>query len=530
MHTISEQRLGHRSRRVTRSQLSAMACTTLLLLAACGAPAGERPSSVSATVLPADPRLQSLRRRIADAVADTSPASISIAVAHRGEIVWQEAFGWADLAGRVRATPATSYPIASVSKPFTATGLLVLAERGLVDLARPANDYLGIGKIVGRAADARNATLRLILQHRAGLAEENRYYFDFDRKIRPPLDETIARYAVIVRRPDQQHDYSNLGYGVVERVIELVSQKSFAEFMRSEVFLPLGLSDTTVGPMRHTAATLYGPGNAVLPRYDFDARGSGTLHSTARDLVRFGQFHLKERVPGQRAILGDAAIDRMVADRRSSGSATGFWGPDWFYALGWGGREETEYGHLWYGHEGGSPGVSAILRMAPRHRLVVAVLSNSREGLTYSLADSVLDALIDDYAQRRKRDPTWNRVPPAPEPFVAPDELLGCWLGELATWKGPLPVRLRFEERAASARIGDSSPAAATGLTREDDLVSGWLETTIPSPDTEGVAHTVRFRLWHSEGKLHGEFAAAAGGPLYPIWLPFWASLTRQRD
>lgn len=513
-----------------RSQLFPIACATLVFLAACGARADEPPSSPAVTILPADTRLQPLRREITDAVADASPVSISIAVAHRGEIVWQEAFGWADLAGRIRATPATSYPIASVSKPFTATALLVLAERGLVDLARPANDYLGIGKIAGQAADARTATLRLILQHRAGLAEENRYYFDFDRKVRPSLDETIARYAVIVRRPDQQHDYSNLGYGVVERVIELISRKSFAEFMRSEVFLPLGLGDTAVGPMRHTAATLYGPGNAALPRYDFDARGSGTLHSTARDLVRFGMFHLKERVPGQRAILDDAAIDEMLTDRRSSGSATGFWGPDWFYALGWGGREETEHGHLWYGHEGGSPGVSAILRMAPRHRLVVAVLANSREDLTYSLADSVLDALIDDYAERRKRDPTWNRRPPAPEAFVAPAELIGSWRGELATWKGPVPVWLRFEAGAASARIGDSPQATATRLARADDRVSGWLETTIPNPDTDGVAHAVRFRLWHSEGKLQGEFAAAASGPLYPIWLPFWASLVRDEE
>lgn len=504
--------------------------TGMVFLTACAAQADEQPSSASATILPADARLQALRRQIADAVADASPMSISIAVAHRGELVWQEAFGWADLAGRIRATPATSYPIASVSKPFTATGLLVLVERGLVDLKRPANDYLGIGKIAGQAADARSATLRLILQHRAGLAEENRYYFDFDRKVRPPLDETIARYAVIVRRPDEQHDYSNLGYGVVERVIELRSGKSFAEFMRSEVFLPLGLSDTSVGPTRATAATLYGPGNAALPRYDFDARGSGTLHSTARDVVRFGMFHLKERVPGQRAILDDAAIDTMLADRQSSGSATSFWGPDWFYALGWGGREETEHGHLWYGHEGGSPGISAILRMAPRHRLAVAVLSNSREDLTYSLADSVLDALIDDYAQRRQRDPTWNRGPPAPEAFVAPAELLGSWRGELATWKGPVPVRLRFEPGAAIVRIGDNPQVTVTRLAREDDRISGWLETTIPNPDTDGVAHTVRFRLWYSERKLQGEFAAAARGPLYPIWLPFWASLVRDEE
>lgn len=113
-------RLGHHSRRAARSQWFPLACAMLLFLAACAAQADPQPPSASTTILPADPRLQALRRQIAEAVADASPVSISIAVAHRGEIVWQEAFGWADLAERTRATPATTYPVASVLKPFTA--------------------------------------------------------------------------------------------------------------------------------------------------------------------------------------------------------------------------------------------------------------------------------------------------------------------------------------------------------------------------------------------------------------------------
>ena len=84
--------------------------------------------------------------------------SVAVAVARDGRIVWEEAFGWADRENRVAATPHTLYSLASISKPITATALMILKERGLIDLDRPINDYLGEAKINVRIGDPAAAT------------------------------------------------------------------------------------------------------------------------------------------------------------------------------------------------------------------------------------------------------------------------------------------------------------------------------------------------------------------------------------
>lgn len=77
--------------------------------------------------------------------------SLSVAVAKDGKIIWEEGFGWADREKMIPAIPDTLYSLASVTKPFTATGLMRLVELGKIDLDKPANEYLGASKITGLA-------------------------------------------------------------------------------------------------------------------------------------------------------------------------------------------------------------------------------------------------------------------------------------------------------------------------------------------------------------------------------------------
>jgi CubicO group peptidase (beta-lactamase class C family) len=154
------------------------------------------------------------------------------------------------------------------------------------------------------------------------------------------------------------------------------------------------------------AATLFDTEGRVIPYYTFDEWGSGRVWSTAHDLVRFGMFHLKEKLTDQKPILRVATIDRMVNEHRITGSVGGFFGTDWFYGLGWGGREKTLYNPKWYGHEGGMPGVSAQLKLFPAERVAVAILSNGRRNLTYQLIDTVAEVLIPPFAAQRTKDPT----------------------------------------------------------------------------------------------------------------------------
>ena len=146
----------------------------------------------------------------------------------------------------VAATEHTMYSLASISKPVTATGLMVLVERKQIDLDRPVNDYLGAARVRGRAGDAALATVRRVANHSSGLPLHYQFFYA-DEPFRPPsMDETIRRYGNLVTIPGERYEYSNLGYGILDYVISRVSGRPYAEFMREEVFGKLGLTHTSV--------------------------------------------------------------------------------------------------------------------------------------------------------------------------------------------------------------------------------------------------------------------------------------------
>src|SRR2546427_8602320 len=110
--------------------------------------------------------------------------SLAVAVARDGEILWEEGFGWADREHRVPATEHTMYSLASISKPITATGLMVLKEQGKLDLDRPINDYLGAAKLNAWIGDAADATVRRVANHTSGLPLHWHFFYE---------DETCQR-------------------------------------------------------------------------------------------------------------------------------------------------------------------------------------------------------------------------------------------------------------------------------------------------------------------------------------------------
>ncbi len=147
----------------------------LLLTALCGPRMAAR----------ADDRFEPVRQRIERALHNTNLPSMAVAVAHNGEIIWEQGFGLADRENRVPATEHTLYSLASISKPITATGLMVLVERGLVDLDKPINEYLGEAKLRARVGNADDATVRLVANHTSGLPLHYQFFYH-DEAFRPP--------------------------------------------------------------------------------------------------------------------------------------------------------------------------------------------------------------------------------------------------------------------------------------------------------------------------------------------------------
>lgn len=190
-------------------------------------------------------RFRSARALIEKLVSEDRIPSVTVAVAKDGKILWEEGFGWADRERRIPAAPHTPYSIASVTKPITSTAIMALSERGKINLDAPIENYLGRVELTGFAGDTRGVTPRRIMAHSAGLPMH--YYFYHGGYLPPNPEETITRYGIVVYPPGKEFQYSNMGYRTLDVAISNVSDQSYGEFLRREIFLPLGMTRSAVG-------------------------------------------------------------------------------------------------------------------------------------------------------------------------------------------------------------------------------------------------------------------------------------------
>ncbi|HEY3657557.1 MAG TPA: serine hydrolase domain-containing protein [Steroidobacteraceae bacterium] len=147
----------------------------LLLITLCAAANAAAASTV------ADPgRFAPVSGKIRDLIAYWKVPSIAVAVAYKGQVIWEEGFGFSDPESKVPATGQTVYSLASVSKPITATAIMTLVQKGKVRLDDPINRYLGDDKIVARIGNTEDATIRRVANHTAGILPHYKT-FDADR-------------------------------------------------------------------------------------------------------------------------------------------------------------------------------------------------------------------------------------------------------------------------------------------------------------------------------------------------------------
>lgn len=462
-------------------------------------------------------RFEDIRGFIRAQMVEQSVPSISVAVAKDGKILWEESFGWADREKRIEATPHTMYSLASISKPITATGLMTLVQAGKIDLEKPVNDYLGNARLRARVGDAKDATVRRVANHTAGLPMYYQFFYADEPYTRPSMDETILRYGNLVTAPGETFEYSNLGFGVLDYVMSRTSGLSYAEFMRREVFLPLGMTRTSVdiGPgLEPFAATRYGADGLPIPFYDFDHPGGSAIFASAHDLVRFGMFHLKAHLPDQKPILSDASIDEM--HRRTAGTPENGYGIGFFVG--------TKNNYQVVEHSGGMGGVHTQMQLYPGDKLAIVVLANSATALPTQAADRIANKMLAQWPLTPDRK---RQVLP---PFTPPETLIGTWKGTLATYVVDLPVELRFLSSGdVHVKFGDQSTALVNRSSFKDGVFQGNVVARIGTPDTERTPYTITLTLRLRDDVLNGD-ARAKGpdGPRLRNALSHWIELKKQ--
>ncbi len=397
-----------------------------------------------------------VREKIVRLIDDKKVPSLSLAVVKNGEIIWEEAFGLANLEKKTRATPETLYPIASVTKPFTATALMILVERGLVDLDKPANAYLGKVELRSFEGDDSDATVRRILHHTSGLPMYWNFYFTGNPRKRPPLETTLQRYGILVVKPGESYNYSNLGYAVLEYIIEQVSGTLYPDFMTTEIMKPLKLAHTSVRtapPEGLIFAEKYTSALAPIPFCDHDTRGASAIYAPAHDLALFLLLHLGRLQPAQKAILKPDSIAAMQRSRDPDVRNSS-------YALGW--ETGRRFGYPIITHGGIIDGCRAHLAMIPSEGLAAAVLINGETQPSIQVCDWIFAALLPEYARNLRAASFGGSSAPSPSAFRPPAGLIGTWAGTIKTHEGNIPVRLVVEKNG-TIELFRPDPSGAPG-------------------------------------------------------------------
>jgi CubicO group peptidase (beta-lactamase class C family) len=226
---------------------------------------------------------------------------LALAITHENQAMYVKGYGKANAQQSV--TPQTQFPIASLSKSFTAIAVLQLVEAGKIDLDAPVKQYLPNFTL----ADTKTAdqiTIRHLLNHTSGLSD-----FGFSEAFLPQPTTNAERVDSLhnarpVAVPGTQFHYFNPNYDVLAQVVEVVSSQSFGEYVRSHIFTPFQMSQTfhaTTMTEAQQRASRMATGHLMAFAIPFAAQelsgylgGNAGVVSTAEDMAKYLILHTNE--------------------------------------------------------------------------------------------------------------------------------------------------------------------------------------------------------------------------------------------
>lgn len=329
---------------------------------------------------------------------------LSLAVVQDGKLLKTQGYGLLDRELNIHTRPSSVFPIASMSKPFTAQGIMLLVQESKVDLDAPISTYLP-----DTPEHWADITVRHLLNHTAGLSEQV-YEADIMALASARSFLPQASKAPLDFQPGESWMYSNTGYALAAIIIENVSGLSFDAFMEARLFDPLGMGHTDtlresyvfsnrasgyVAAQRgHTVEPIDVP-YSLLPRLMPSLRGAGSITSTVLDIARW-------EIALQKGQLLDAQTQLEMQQPVVMNSGRIF-----RYGLGW--FLDRINGHRVVSHGGNIFGYSTSISRFPDDGLTVIMLTNKNnepgDELARKIAEQYVPELVIDREAAAITDP-----------------------------------------------------------------------------------------------------------------------------
>lgn len=304
---------------------------------------------------------------------------LMVAIAHKGDILFNKAYGYANLETREKLTPRHLYYIASQSKTFTATAIMQLAEQGKLTIDDRVVDFLPWLK---KHKDKRflKITIRQLMSHSAGVIKDglDANFWSLERPF-PDVQQFQREIlkAGLVLDPNTRMNYSNFGFGLLGMVVEAAAEAPYAEYVQENIIERLGLKTTSpayvpnISSKLATGYSLPEVNDKRIPiAKNLDARALSPatgFYASIEDLCSYYSAHLV----GSKRLLSDDSKREMQRCQwvRIAGH------PRREYGLGF----SIEYlgKKPLFGHQGWMHGYSSHTLCDPAKQLVVSLFTNS---------------------------------------------------------------------------------------------------------------------------------------------------------
>lgn len=319
-----------------------------------------------------------------------------VLVVQDGRVVYKKGYGQADIAANTPITPNTAFDLGSISKPFTAMGIMMLVERGELRYSDTLSRFFP-----EFPSYARKITIRHLLYHTHGLPDYEGLFVksgmidkDYPRSSKgkeegfePTIKDTLrllAQQKQLHFDPGDNYEYGGSGYVLLALIIEKVSGKPYPQFLKENIFQPLGMNNTMVYDERRpevkNKAMSYARLGEEYKVIDYTPLnliyGDGNINSTVEDLYKWDQALYTERL-----LKATTLTQAFSTGKLNDGTETG-------YGFGWLVRNSPGLRRI--AHGGSWVGFRNLLVRYPDQRLTIIVLSNfaefDRETLVYKIA------------------------------------------------------------------------------------------------------------------------------------------------
>jgi CubicO group peptidase (beta-lactamase class C family) len=344
----------------------------------------EKPHSCSQKEEPMlDVNQREIRVRV-DEILNRRPAvGFALGVVRNGSLLFFHGHGVQDIASHTPVTKDTVFRIASITKTFTGIAVMQLWEQGLVDLDAPANDYLRAYQLVPGKASWRPATIRHLLTHTAGIAEQvprsGMLRRDYGESVEagrpvPSLAEYYRGALRLHAEPGSRFRYGDHSPATLGQIIEDVTGEPLQSYLREHVFQPLGMADTTLvrSEVDHsrlaTGYKLRSRGAEAVRDRKVVTVGAGAAYSTPSDMAHYLAALMRGGGNESGSVLKPATLANMFEAQyqphpRIPGMGLAFW-------------RRNPAGHRLVEHIGVLPGFDSQILVAPDDELGVMAFTN----------------------------------------------------------------------------------------------------------------------------------------------------------